>query len=388
MRLSPLVFCSLLGLSLLFSCKNDLPPEDLTFPPAKANFAFYLDSYMDSVLEADRIPGLAVGVVKDNRIAWNTGYGLANVAEGIPVDLRTRFMMGEAADVVVTVAVLQMLAEKGYTLNTDINTLLPQPIRHAHFPQAVINVRMLLSHTSGFQDEDVLLASLYGAGDASQRLRDFVGDYFRPSGAYYSLDNFSADRPGKTFAYARVNMALAAYLVEAVTGIEFDLYCKTRMFSQLGYSSVSWFFNDLQPEKIAVPYLLQGSSFAAQPFYGYPMYPSGQLRISLEYLSRFMLALLQNGAYGDQHLISGDMVRHIQEIQYPFASGEQALGWRYESLDGRNLLGMRGSDAGVSTRFFLEPDRAQGVILLANATLPDSVLDDIMIKVLETSDAL
>ena len=388
MRTYPLALGGLILLSLLWSCKTELPPEDLTFPPSRPNFAFYLDDYLDSVMAADRIPGLAVGVVKDQRIAWNAGYGQADIAADIPVDLRTRFLMAGAADVVATVAVMQMLEEEGLSLDTDINSLLPQRIRHAQFPQAVITVRMLLSHTSGFLDQPVLLAGLYGPGDASQRLRDFVRDYFQPGGAYYSPAQFSSDRPGKVYQYARVNIALAAYLVEVATGIEFDLYCKTRMFSQLGYSSVSWFLNDLQQDKIAVPYLWQNNAFQPQAFYGYPMYPSGQLRISLEYLSRFMLALQQNGAYGDQRLIPGTLVAHMREVQYPFASASQALGWRYDTLSGRALLGMRGRDLGASTRFYLDPVRETGVILLANATLPDSVLDDILVRVFETSESL
>lgn len=388
MRLYSLAWAGLISLSLLFSCKNELPPEDLTFPPARPNYGFYLDDYLDSMMSAHRIPGLAVGVVKDRQIAWNAGYGLAHLEDNRPVDQDTRFLMGQAADVVVMVAVLQMLEEKGLSLDTDINDLLPQPISYVHYPQAVLTVRMLLSHTTGILDDPNLLPSLYQAGDANLRLRDFIHAYFQAQGRYFSPLNFLPERPGKQYAYSRMNIALAAYLVEAATGIEFDLYCKTRQFLQLGFSSVSWFLRDLQPEKVAMPYLWQGNSYQAQGHYGYPMYPSGQLRINLTYLSRFMLALLQDGAYGGQRLLPAPVLAHAATVQYPFIDAHQALGWQYDTLAGRPLLGMRGHDRGVSTRFFLAPGHETGVILLANTTLPDSVLDHVLVRVLSVSETL
>ncbi|GAB4425110.1 MAG: serine hydrolase domain-containing protein [Bacteroidia bacterium] len=378
----------LLGMLLLvavFSCKNDLPPEDLTLPPPRANYAFYLDDYIDSLTSAARIPGLSITVVRDRKIDWNQGFGHANIAEGIDVDKDTRFMLAEAAEPVVAVAVMQMLAEKGYTLDDDINTLLPRPLAHANWPAAVITPRMLLSHTSGLRDNDILLQALYAPGDPGQRLRDFVLDYFYSDGKYYSVGHFSTERPGKTYRYARVNLALAGYLVEAATGIDFDLYCKTRLFSQLGYTSVSWFLNDLQAQKVAVPYLDVNGQYQAVEDYGYPMYPAGQLRITGEYLGRLMIALLQNGSYGDQRVASDEAVAASFRVQYPFIDDAQTLGWRLTDETGTARYTASGFDTGVSARLYIDTASGVAVILLCNASNKGAALDALAARLFDTA---
>jgi CubicO group peptidase (beta-lactamase class C family) len=339
-------------------------------------------------MEADNMPGLAIGVIRKDRIDWNTGYGFANIETAQAVNKNTRFMLTRPADMVVAVALLQVLGKNGISLDADINTILPTPVYHGRYANAILTPRMLLSHSSGIVDNQPVLASLYSGGDSPLRLRDFIYEYFGDSGAYFSEDNFNVVRPGRVYEYSRMNIALAAYLVEAVTGLEFDLYCKINPFSQLGYSSVSYFLFDLQQDKIAVPYLQVGSQLEAQPLYGYPMYPAGQLRINVEYLSRFLLTLMQNGRYGDQSILTPSQLAEMKRVQFDNLDVNQALAWRYGLVEGYALLGLSGSDLGQSARVYMEPLRDLGIILLSNGSGYDAGLNAILSKIIETSDQL
>ncbi|MEM7659384.1 MAG: serine hydrolase [Bacteroidota bacterium] len=382
-----LLFLSLMVMSLL-ACREELPPEELTFPPAKSNWEFFLDDHIDSVMTEENIPGLAIGVIRNGRIDWNQGYGFANIETGQEVTKNTPFMLTRPADMVVTTVLLQVMRENGLGMDDDINAVLPTPIVHGRFSNAILTPRMLLTHTSGILDNGPTLASVYTNGDTDIRLRDFIYGYFNEGGAYFSVDNYNMVRPGRVYEYSRMNIALAAYLVEAMTGLEFDLHAKINLFNQLGYSNVSHFLFDLQQDRIAVPYQMVGSNLEAVPFYGFPMYPSGQLRINVEYLSRFLLMLMQEGKYGDQTVLTESQMKEAKRVQFDNLSESQALGWKYGIVADNALLGLSGSDLGQSARFYIEPVRDLGIILLSNGSGYDEALDQLMSKIIETSDEL
>ncbi|MDX1909346.1 MAG: serine hydrolase [Bacteroidia bacterium] len=365
---------------------EETPPTPPPPPVVVKDLPYYLNTFVDSVRSSSNIPGLAVGVIKDGEIVWNAGFGVANKNSGTSVDKYTRFMLNQAADPFVAVAVMQMLASENISLDTDINTLLPFSVKHPTFPNAVITPRMLLTHTAGIVDDSAKLASLYREGDAPGRLRDFLKSYLVKNNANYQSSNFTASRPGKTFEYSRIGISLAAYLVEAVTGVEFDLFCKTRYFNQLGYSSVSWFLNDLQRDKIATPYTYAGLQQVAAPLYGYPMYPSGQLRISVEYLARFGLAVMENGVYGDQQLLSAQDIQQLTKVQFPDIDAEQALGWRKKEAFFRLLTYSAGDDTGYTSRIYLDMPDHTGVVLLCNAENAGAALDVIANRIFFVSE--
>lgn len=379
-----------LAFVLLFSaCRPDPEPEEVIFPPQQEkNFGFYLDDFIDSLMDADNIPGLSVAVVRDGDLIWNEGYGSADIEANLQVGKQTRFLMTPAADPIVAVAVMGLVDSARIDLDQDINTYLGFPVRHPDFPSAVISLRMLLSHTSGLADDPTILTGLYESGDAQFQLRNFLPAYFSPEGDLYSPTHYTSDRPGKTYQYSRMNIALAGYLVEAITGIEFDLYTKLNIFSQLGYASVSWFLSDLDPNRVATPYLKQGNQLEAVPDYGVPFYPSGQLRITTEYLSRFCQALLNNGRYGDQQILSDRLVVEMRQEQNKFIAPGQALGWRIDTLYGKTYLGMRGEDLGASGMLYLDRPRSTGLVLLSNGSGYQTALDTLTFRIFETAKLL
>ncbi|MDX2283503.1 MAG: serine hydrolase domain-containing protein [Bacteroidia bacterium] len=379
--LLPLAACA----ALLCACKPDLLPVP-EIPVTGPNYGFYLKSTIDSVMQAEQVPGMAIGVVQKGRIDWTQGYGRANLQTGAAVDANTRFMLNQTADPVVAAAVLQALQETGKSLDDPISSFLPFPVRHARYPQAVITLRMLLSHTSGIADDAALLAAQYTPGDPTVRVRDFLQSYLTPGRPLYAPGHYTTSRPGKTYRYARVNLALAGYCVEALTGVEFDLYCKTRLFIQLGYAGVSWYLYDLPASRLAAGYVYAGGVQTPVPAQNYPFYPSGALRIHIENLSRFTLAMLQQGIYGDVAVLSPAQTQDLLTVQYPVIDGSQALGFQADTLAGLPVYGMLGGELGFSSCLYLEPGRSRGVAILCNGACSADALRLLAARCLRTTE--
>ncbi|MEZ4848580.1 MAG: serine hydrolase [Bacteroidia bacterium] len=97
-------------------------------------------------------------------------------------------------------------------LDENINRYIPFKIVNPIYPNAVVTMRMLLSHTAGLADNTALLSSMYVAGDSDADLKEFLTEYLLPGGANYSAANFTTSRPGKTYEYSRVGIALAGFI--------------------------------------------------------------------------------------------------------------------------------------------------------------------------------
>ncbi|TAE50146.1 MAG: class C beta-lactamase-related serine hydrolase [Bacteroidetes bacterium] len=370
---------------LFFSCKGTEPEPPK--PPVPTKYEAVLDVFTDSVVKAANIPGLSIAVVEEGLPAWAEGYGFSDLGKAIPATKYTRYLMAQSADPVVAAAVLQAVTESGLDLDAPVNQYLPFAVRHPLYPTAVITLRMLLSHTAGLADDSTQLASLYGPGDTQVRLRDFLKDYFTVGSTYYSVNHFTSKRPGKTYQYSRIGIALAALAVENRTGVGFDLYCKTHLFLDLGFSSVSWYLYDLQSDLVALPYMrMPGGNYQAQALYGYPMYPSGSLRVSSELMARFLSAALSGGVYSGQQVLSSAQVEDMLRVQNPFIDPSQALGWDTYTVGGRSLSGIKGSDKGYSSCMYISPATGSGVVILANTTGIDALLETLVLKALSVAE--
>ncbi|MCB0839116.1 MAG: serine hydrolase [Bacteroidetes bacterium] len=374
-------------LLLIFSACKEEPPEPIPFPnEPEVNYGFFLDSLVEKGITDDKIPGLAIGVVRNGEIDWEQGYGLANREEGIEVTKNTSFILNQGADLILT-TIIQQAVDKGLIdLDENINRYIPFKIVNPIYPNAVVTMRMLLSHTAGLADNTALLSSMYVAGDSDADLKEFLTEYLLPGGANYSAANFTTSRPGKTYEYSRVGIALAGYILENATGIELDIYSKTHVFTRLGLSNVSWFLSDLRQERVAIPYVNDGGALVPQNNYGYPFYPSGQLRMNISQLLRVLIVLTQNGSYGTQRILKPSFVAEMKEVQYPRASAGQALAWRYVEINGRTLLGISGFDTGSSSRIYIDPATNVGVAILTNGRGYGSRLNEILVKAFEVAE--
>jgi len=336
-----------------------------------------LDSFIKSRLDKVHIPGLSAAIVKDGKIAWTGAYGFALIGKQ-PVTTDTIFQLASVSKAVVAVAVMKAWEEGEFDLDEDINTYLPFRVRNPHAPDIPITARMLLTHTSTIRDRGDIMNSAYYAWniDSSVSLDRFLKDYFT-----LSSDNsnpgrsFYAEDPGTAYHYSNIGASLAAYLVEATTGIPFDTYCECKIFRPLGMEETSWQLADVDHSHLAMPYdyNVLCHHYSAYGFYAYPDYPDGLLKTSAPQLARFLNMFIQYGESDGVRILKKKTVEEIRRVQNPSIDPQGGILWYYKDLSGLRLLGHNGADMGVTTEMFFSPADGVGVILLMNGDCTLSV---------------
>jgi CubicO group peptidase (beta-lactamase class C family) len=319
------------------------------------------------------VPGIAACIIKNDSVFWEGYYGYANIALNISVTDSTIFNLASISKTIMVTALMQ-LYEKGYfQLEDSINTYLPFPVRTPAHPEVPVTFKMLLTHTSSIRDNWNVLDQVYGPGDPTMPLGTFLSNYLTPGGQYYSASlNFYSQVPGTYWSYCNEGAALAGYLVEVLTGIPFDEYCRDSIFIPLNMQHTAWFLRDLDTALVARPYGYSGGTYHDYGLNGYPDYPDGLLRTTLHSLAKFLLMNMKGGESNGIRLLDTSTVRlirtvHIPIIPAPWNLYKWGLIWMKPLWSDYDIWGHTGGDYGVTTAMFLRESDDTGVILLTNA---------------------
>lgn len=211
----------------------------------------------DFVLAADRIfseadsadkPALAVALLQDGKVIYEKAFGSVNLEYKIPATVDTKFQVDALAWEFIAFATL-MLEEQGkIKLNDDIRKYLPEL---PDFGERV-TIDHLLQSTDGLPGYKVLKAlakwEMRGAEQHKAILQLIQ---------HQKKLNF---KPGSAFSPGGdTRLILLAKIVEAASGLSFDAYCKTHIFSPLGMRNTLFVHDStVSLGNTAVPYLNDG----------------------------------------------------------------------------------------------------------------------------------
>ncbi|REC49711.1 serine hydrolase [Chryseobacterium pennipullorum] len=184
-----------------------------------------IDAYIKNVIQINEIPGMAVGIVKDNTIVFQKYYGRETLENDKKVDANTMFRIYSTTKLMSNVAIFKLIEEGKVSLEDKIT-------RHLeHIPKQWQNVQVknLLSHSSGLPDwvifEDIPVNA------TNQQV----------------IDRLSKEKmdfeTGREYRYNQTNYLLIAMIIEKVTGQKLEDYILKNQFpdtqNQVVFSSNS-----------------------------------------------------------------------------------------------------------------------------------------------------
>lgn len=330
------------------SIATRLPERELT----KTDVDTWLDGYMPYALERGNAAGAVVIVVKDGKLLTQRGFGFADVAKRQPVDPETTlFKQASVSKTVTWTAVMQMVEAGKIDLDKDINAYLD--FKLPPYDGKPVTMRNLMTHTAGFDEVQ--------RGLNSYDIKDI------PTLAVAMKRQVPVRiyAPGSTPAYSNYGTALAAYIVERVSGISFYDYVEQRIFTPAGMMHST--MRAQLPARL-VPLLAKGYTLGSgKP--GRPelnsFAPAGGLAASGADLGRFMIAHLDNGG----PLLKPETARLMHDSvtrAIPPLNG-MALGFYEQNINGRKVISHAGDSIEFHSQLWLLPAEKVGIYMSMNA---------------------
>ena len=338
----------------------------LFFTPRSAD----LDSNLIQNMRAGKVPGASILIIRDGQIQAVNGYGLANLETNQAVTPDTLFTIASISKAVTATALMTLYEQGKFKLDDSIDSYLPFKVRNPNFPDKPITFRMLLSHTSTIRDHNYdqyyTLQQSPVLPDSPIPLGEFLQDYLNPEGKRFDAENFLPDAPGTTYAYSNVGFGLVGFLTERISGMPFDVYCRQAVFGPLGMEHTAWFFKDVESDRMAIPYgynelLRQPRSYG---FYGYPTYPDGSMKTSMNEFARFLSVFInEEKTLEGIPFLKPETVREMLTVR-TFEDGTSVgLAWHSPQ---KGVYYHTGGDPGISTSVYFDPEANWGWAIFTN----------------------
>lgn len=206
-----------------------------------------VDSLVAAEMQRQRIPGVAVAIVRSGQVALAKGYGQANVEHAVPVTDETIFQSGSLGKMFTVAAVMLQVEDGKLSLSDPITKFFPGA------PDAwrAITVRHLLTHTSGIPD--------YTTDEF-----DYRKDYTEDELATLAFAQRLEFPPGARWNYSNTGFALLGFIVRRVSGTFYGDVLAERVFTPIGMTTARIITEaDIVPHR-AAGYRLEGAALKNQ----------------------------------------------------------------------------------------------------------------------------
>lgn len=332
--------------------------------------------YIQEEMEDQNIPALSVLIFKEDDILYENYFGKSQIQQNVSLESNYLFLLASISKVVTATALLQLYDEGLFSLDDKINDYLSFEVS---IPNSTsdLTFRMLLTHTSGIADGNVLDDQYYYGEDSPIQLDHFCENYFVSTGAYYDADeNFHDFEPGSAYEYSNMGNALIGVLVEQISGMDFNNYCKQNIFVPLEMTNTFCRLDEIN-QTIVQPYNYVNGAYEAIQHYTFTDYPNGGLRSTGKDMFKFISAFVQEGISNDHLLLKPSTINSMITPQVPSLDSEAGLHLFHLNPE-NNLWGHDGAEQGVATIMAFNPTTKTGAIILTNQG--DADLDEILVE--------
>lgn len=345
-----------------------------TSPLSKQDVDAWLDGYMPYALHSGDIAGAVVVVVKNGQVLTQRGFGYADIAKHTPVNPETTlFRPGSVSKLITWTAVMQQVEAGKIDLDGDVNKYLDFKIPPRDGQP--VTMRQIMTHTSGF--EEAARNDFLASASDLQPLDVFITSW-TPKRIYAA---------GTTPAYSNWATTLAAYIVQRVSGVPFDNYIETRIFTPLGMQHST--FRQPLPARLAAD-MATGyarASLPARPFENVQVAPAGSMSASGVDMARFMIAHLEHGRGilrpGTADMMHNSPLDRVNPMSLLPPLNRMELGFFETNLNGHEVIGHLGDTENFHTSLQLMTNDGVGFFLSVNSAGREGAAHPLRVSLLQ-----
>ena len=305
------------------------------------------------------IPGMAVAIIKDDKIIMARGFGKSDLEAGTDVTPETMFGIGSTSKA-FTSTLVGMLADDGKLTWDDAATKhLPWFTPALRDANSDLTLRDMLSHRSGISRNDILWASGKVGREAMMR---------------ESLDAEPLTPFRKRFNYNNVMFVAAGMAsAKAVGANDWDTVLETRILAPLDMDHTT--SRDARVDELgqhAKGYRWNGDTAE------YTLLErkntdnigaAGGIHSNVLDMANWVRFNLNKGSFEGEKLLSDKRFSEMWSSQIEVGGGASyGMGWFLRDWDGKQVVEHGGSILGYAAQVALMPEEQLGFVLLANVT--------------------
>lgn len=344
-----------------------------------------LDVYIESAMKDWKIPGVAVGIVRNDSVVFARGFGVRTFGRPEKVDTHTVFAIASDTKAFTGILMAMLVDEGKIRWDAPLTTYLPTLKFADDFLTRELTVRDALTHRSGLARADLLWTAgwSYDRGELLRRLR-----YLKPSW-----------RLRTRYGYSNLMYLAAGETAAAAAGRSWDVLVREKIFAPLGMTETNTSVTLLPGlANVASPHARVDDAVKVVSYTNMDALPSaGAINSNIADMTKWLKFQLDSGRVNGRRLVSKrnfaetHMPQTVIRIDStyrafnPFTHVKSyAFGWQVMDYRGREMLSHAGNLSGMAAMVGLLPEERIGVVVLTNLE-GNALRESIMYKVFDMS---
>lgn len=339
-----------------------------------------IDPIVEKTIKQFNVPGLALGIIYQDRIVIAKGYGVRNCLEQAPVTPNTVFGIGSCTKAFTATILAQLVEEGRISWDDPVIKHVPEfRLCNNSFTEKV-TIKDLIAHRTGIPRHDAIWFS-------------------KKMGMYEVLGFLPYLEPvcqlREKWQYNNFMYSVAGIVIERVTSQTWENSLINRIFSPLKMKNACISTTQMQKQKdYAFPYAEVDGKITAIPFFDLSaVAPGGAINASLSDMLKWVDMLLSS----KKRLVNKNTWEELQTVQIPMSAKQRSeigivaegygLGWCIGTYKNEKVVSHKGITIGYNSEVCLLPEKNIGIVVLTNsstdglfamATLRNIILDRLL----------
>jgi len=328
-----------------------------------------IDAYAEKTRLDWNVPGIAVAIVKDDKVVFAKGYGAREMGKTERVDENTLFAVASNSKAFTTASLAILVDEKKLNWDDKVVKYLPEFQMYNPYVTSELTVRDLVSHRSGldtFSGDLLWYETTYSADEIIRRVR-----FLKPTSSFRS-----------SYGYQNLMFIAAGKIVEKVSGKPWVEFVRERILTPLGMNNTKTSVLDYKTgDNVAVPHNESGGRLRALP-QGIVDGAAGAVRLnsSAVDMAKWLRLQLGRGKFEGKQIFSEQQSgvmwsAHTVLGVNPFPAKDAptklfsavGLGWFLNDYRGRKVVSHTGGLDGMISQTAMMPEENLGLVVLTNS---------------------
>jgi CubicO group peptidase (beta-lactamase class C family) len=327
-----------------------------------------LEGYITAGMKSFDVPGLAIGIVANDKLVYAKGFGVRSKSGRAPVDTRTSFQIGSASKAFLA-ATLAIMVDRG-KFKWDDRVVDLDPDFQLKDPWVTREFRVfdLVAQRSGLPPYANDALGLFGLDEAAlvRSLR-----HVEPVSSFRS-----------TFAYTNITHVLAGRIVAKAAGAaDWNAVLQKDLLDPLGMKESTYTAQAIETAaNHASGYRWAPSGTVEAPFsqiFPYDFGGAGDINSNVEDMARWVRLQLGAGAFEGRRIVSATNLTYTHTPKVSISSKAfYALGWLVQQTPNGSFIWHNGGTSTFGAFVGIAPDKNVGVVILtneANVGFPDAL---------------
>ncbi|MHA1819356.1 MAG: serine hydrolase domain-containing protein [Promethearchaeota archaeon] len=368
-----------------------------------------IDKYIVNLMEKNKIPGIALGIIKDGKILMRKGYGYADFKRKTPISTKSNFMIASITKTFTAIGIMQQWEKGIFKLDDDVNQYLPfdkvgyvGPIKNWKFFEKK-RKKALKRGGRGlneFLKDDKIKGLLHSSGVTFRRLLTHtagIGEFKQYSDLIHVFKGFYflqparkpilplEDRlkkgipcyipPGTKYSYANHGISLIGYLIEVFSGMPYHEYIQKNILDPLQMNNTDVIFSERVSKDFARGYRYSLGKYRRMHHLRSWGRPAGGIYSNVDDMIKYMNVLINYTKYRRQdgalaRLLDAQTFKEMLKPHYFADERLSKIGLVFElyELNGKHFAWHGGYAYGYNSAMHISPEEQFGLIILSNCS--------------------